>query len=146
MMKINRYRSTKQKTQYAIDLIEEHIKGKIKLSPIRRLSDLIEKEKGVDELIAIIINGNTEYQGYLISERSINGVGLELANQSRENDALKILKLNTEKYPDAYNTYDSYGQILLLTGDKENAIKAYEKSLELNPDNENAKKVLSGLK
>ena len=59
---------------------------------------------------------------------------------------MKIFKLNIEKYPNAFNTYDSYGEILLLTGDKENAIEAYEKSLELNPDNENAKKVLSEIK
>jgi len=115
-----------------------------KLSPIRDLNDLLEKE--IDSFLEIINKGNTDNQGYDVSELSINDLGLELAIEGRENDALKILKLNTEKYPDAFNTYDSYGQILLLTGDKENAIKAYEKSLELNPDNENAKKVLSGLK
>jgi hypothetical protein len=31
-------------------------------------------------------------------------------------------------------------------GDKESGIKAYKKSLELNPENENAIKVLSELK
>ena len=38
------------------------------------------------------------------------------------------------------------GEILMVTGDKENTIKAYEKSLDLNPDNENTQKVLSEIK
>jgi|GEM_PF-5528947 tetratricopeptide (TPR) repeat protein len=46
----------------------------------------------------------------------------------------------------AWNTYDSYGECLLLMGDTENGIKAYKKSLELNPENESAIKVLSELK
>jgi cytochrome c-type biogenesis protein CcmH/NrfG len=36
-----------------------------------------------------------------------------------------------------------YGECLLALGDKENAIKAYKKSLQLNPKNKNAEKVLS---
>ena len=69
---------------------------------------------------------------------------METAGKS--NEALKLFKLNIELYPNAFNTYDSYGECLLKLEDKENAIKAYEKSLELNPDNENAIEVLSGLK
>ena len=146
MMKIFRYRLAKRRTQATIDLIEENIKGKIKLSPIRRLDHLIGKENGVALMIDIIKNSDTDNQGYNISESNINSIGYELINQDRNMDALKILKLNTEKYPDDFNTHNSYGEILLLTGDKENAIKAYEKSLALNPDNENAKKVLLEIK
>ena len=146
MMKIFRYRVAKRRTQATIDLIEENIKGKIKLSPIRRLDYLIGKENGVALMIDIIKNSDTDNQGYNISESNINIIGYELINQDRNMDALRILKLNTEKYPDDFNTHDSYGEILLLTGDKENAIKAYEKSLALNPDNENAKKVLLEIK
>ena len=146
IMKIFRYRAAKRRTQATIDLIEENIKGKIKLSPIRRLDHLIDKENGVDLMIDIINKGDTDDQGYNISESAINSLGYRLLSKNNNNDALRILKLNTEQYPNAFNTYYSYGEILLLTGDKENAIKAYEKSLELNPDNENAKKVLSEIK
>ena len=146
MMKIFRYRSAKSRTEATIDLIEENIKGKIKLSPIRRLYHLLDKENGIDQIIDIINLGDTDEQGYDISEFRINRLGHELISQGRNMDAVQILKLNTEKYPDAFNTYDSYGEILLMTGDKENAIKAYEKSLELNPDNENTKKALSKIR
>ena len=59
-------------------------------------------------------------------------------------DALEIFKLNTRLYPDSFNTFDSLGECLLLMGKKEEGIKAYNKSLELNPRNENAKKIIEG--
>ncbi|MGB0177431.1 MAG: tetratricopeptide repeat protein, partial [Owenweeksia sp.] len=52
---------------------------------------------------------------------------------------------NVELHPEAYNPWDSYGEILLKMGRREEAIEAYEKSLELNPQNKNAEQVLSGL-
>ncbi len=146
MMKIFRYRTAKRRTEATIDLIEENIKGKIKLSPIRRLGHLIDNEKGVDLIIEIINKGDMDDQGYNISESAINSIGYRLFEENNINDALRILKLNTEKYPNTFKTHDSYGEVLLLSGDKENAIKSYEKSLELNPDNKNAKKVLLELK
>ena len=53
-----------------------------------------------------------------------------------------LFRLNTELYPDSWNPYDSYGESLLEVGDTINGIKAYAKSLELNPDNYNAIEVL----
>jgi Tfp pilus assembly protein PilF len=52
--------------------------------------------------------------------------------------------LNTELYPKGYNTFDSLGECLLLVGKKNEGIKAYKKSLELNPKNENARKIING--
>jgi tetratricopeptide (TPR) repeat protein len=57
-------------------------------------------------------------------------------------DALVIFELNTELFPNESNTYDSYGECLLLLGDTINAIKAYKKSIELNPGNTSAEEVL----
>ena len=146
MMKFMRYRIAKFRRVEIIDLIEENIKGKIILSQTKRKIHLIDKEKGVDHIIDIINKGDTDDQGYNISESEINSIGLRLGINNCNNEALKILKPKTEIYSDPFNTYDSYGEILLLTGDKENAIKAYKKSLELNPDNESAIKVLSEIK
>ena len=64
----------------------------------------------------------------------------------QKDDALKVFKLNIEMYPESWNTYDSYGECLLQMGDVEKGITFYKKSLELNPENENAIKVLSELK
>ncbi|WP_274971777.1 tetratricopeptide repeat protein, partial [Zunongwangia profunda] len=57
-------------------------------------------------------------------------------------ESLKVLKLNTELYPKAANTWDSYGEILLKLGKEKEGIKAYKKSLALDPNNENAKNII----
>ena len=48
-------------------------------------------------------------------------------------------------YPEGFNTYDSYGECLVKVGKVEDGVAAYKKSLELNPNNDNAKKVIAEL-
>ncbi|MBT8302978.1 MAG: tetratricopeptide repeat protein [Bacteroidia bacterium] len=64
-------------------------------------------------------------------------------DEEKNKEALKIFKLNTQLYPDQWNTFDSYGECLLKLGDIELGIEAYKKSLELNPNNTTAKEVLA---
>ena len=79
---------------------------------------------------------------YNVSELGINAFGYALMGQGHNEDALTIFQLNTVLYPNSWNTFDSYGDILLKLNLKEDAIKAYKKSLELNPGNEKAKMIL----
>ncbi|WP_296383053.1 DUF6090 family protein [Winogradskyella sp.] len=109
----------------------------------KNLSELASSGKNIDDIIKIIKNQDSETHNYIISEIQINRLGYELMGQDKNEDALKIFKLNTELYPNEFNTYDSYGECLLKLGDTENGVKAYQKSLELNSDNTNAKIVLS---
>jgi tetratricopeptide (TPR) repeat protein len=117
------------------------------LSEFKSLNTLKHQGKTADEIIAVVKEQDRENPDYNISEISINELGYSYMNTLKHNsNALKVFKLNTELYPDAFNTHDSYGECLLLMGDTENAIKAYKKSLELNPENENAVKMLKELK
>ncbi len=68
-----------------------------------------------------------------------------MLKQGNLEDALLIFQLNTEFYPNAFNTFDSLGECLLQMGKKEEAIQAYKKSLELNPENISGKKALEKL-
>ena len=111
--------------------------------PRKQLYELLDEKKSIDEIIEIIKKENTDKPVYGISEDKINTLGYRLMSVEKFKEALKIFKLNTELYPNGFNTYDSYGDCLLKLGDTENAIKAYKKSLELNSDNTNAKSVLS---
>jgi tetratricopeptide (TPR) repeat protein len=108
----------------------------------KNLSVLVSSGKSTDEIIEIIKNQDNDKANYDISENQINRLGYLLMRQEKNQDALKIFKLNTELYPNGFNTYDSYGECLLKLGDTENGIKAYQKSLELNPDNTDAKIML----
>ena len=109
----------------------------------KKISDLIDSGENIDTVVEMIKKQDKDNPDYFISEREINLLGYVLMRQDNNDAALKLFKLNTELYPDAYNTYDSFGECLLKMGDIKNGIKAYKKSLELNPDNTNAKIVLS---
>ena len=51
------------------------------------------------------------------------------------------MKTNVKLYPESSNVYDSLGEAYMKDGNKELAIKNYEKSLELDQKNDNAKKI-----
>ena len=56
--------------------------------------------------------------------------------------AINIFRLNTVGYPESFNTWDSLAEGYMENGDFMNAVKFYEKSLELNPNNRNAVEML----
>jgi tetratricopeptide (TPR) repeat protein len=70
-----------------------------------------------------------------VSEQRLNTLGYVLMRQKKMPEAIAIFKLNTELYPNAWNTYDSLGEAYMTNGDKELAIANYKKSLALNPQN-----------
>ena len=119
--------------------------GKIKRYRSKELSELLINGKTIDEIIDIIKSDDINEQVYDISRNAINRFGYNLMNYEKNYEALKIFKLNTELYY-GWFTYDSYGECLLKVGDTVNAIKAYNKSLELNPDNTTAKNILAKIK
>jgi tetratricopeptide (TPR) repeat protein len=116
------------RTNYIVDLIRVELELPIKLER------LVNSDKTIDEVIEIMNQQDVDDPVYDISENSINDLGYKFMEEDQYNKALKLFKLNTELYPEAWNTHDSYGECLLKMGDEENAIKAYRKSLELNPD------------
>ena len=82
---------------------------------------------------------------YYLSEDEINSLGYAFMSNNQEFEAETTFKLNMQLFPLSWNTYDSYAEILLKHGKKEDAVRMYQKSIELNPDNENGKKVLGQL-
>ena len=131
-----------ERIEYGVETLTQQRK-KVKRMNSKKLSEILKEGKTVDEIIQFIKKENTKESKYDLSESGINSFGYNLLGEGNDKDALKIFKLNTELYPNGFNTFDSYGECLLKVGDKENAIIAYKKSLELNPDNKNAEKLLS---
>ncbi len=80
-----------------------------------------------------------------VSENEINSLGYAYVNNKNLPAAIELFKLNTELYPEAFNTFDSLGEAYLLTGENELALVNYKRSVELNDKNENAKKVIERL-
>ena len=82
---------------------------------------------------------------YDFSEDQLNDLGYYFLAKNEIDNALAILKLNTENYPNSSNVYDSYGEAFLEKGNKDKAIENYKKSVDINPGNENGLKKLKEL-
>lgn len=79
------------------------------------------------------------------SEPELNTLGYSLLNEKMYDAAIQIFNLNIEEYPASSNVYDSIGEAYMLKGENDKAIEFYSKSLEINPANENGKRMLKKL-
>lgn len=98
--------------------------------------------KALDNAIELSIEAKVNNR----SEHDLNELGYSFLRNDELEKALEVFKLTTILFPDSFNVYDSYGEALLMANKKEEAIKMYEKSIELNPENENGKTVLQQMK
>ena len=81
-----------------------------------------------------------------ISENLMNRLGYDLMATRRVKDAIEVFKQNVEDFPQSSNVYDSLGEAYMRDGNKELAIKNYQRSIELDPANTNAIETLKKLK
>ena len=81
----------------------------------------------------------------LFEEREMNALGYRFLQKGKVKDSIELFKLNVIAYPKSANVYDSLGEAYMNNGERENAIKNYEKSLKLNPKNNNAREMLKKL-
>ncbi len=72
-------------------------------------------------------------------------VGYWLLGNDQEQLAGDILRLNTTRHPESFNVFDSYAESLLAAGDSVQAVINYRRSLDMNPDNQNAARMLDAL-
>ena len=72
-------------------------------------------------------------QAFLIPEFVMNGIGYGYIQAGQNDAAITILKLNTEAFPTSANTFDSLADAYLAAGQKEEALAAEQKCLELLP-------------
>jgi tetratricopeptide (TPR) repeat protein len=83
---------------------------------------------------------------YNLGEGYLNNLGYELLSNNKVVDAQAAFELNTLLFPESFNVWDSLAECYMKQGDNQAAIKYYNKSLELNPGNANAKDKLIELK
>lgn len=84
--------------------------------------------------------------GYYLSEDEMNALGYEYLGLKKVAEAIAVLKMNVEAFPDSFNTYDSLGEAYVAAGEKELAIQNYEKSVQLNPNSQSGIEALKKLK
>ena len=85
-------------------------------------------------------------KNFIFNEDELNSLGYEMINSEKIDNAIKIFKLNIEEYPNSSSAYEGLGDAYQKCDQIDLAIENYEKSVELDPYNDNAKKALKKLK
>ena len=139
--------SDEERREYGVESLAEQ-KVKERELNMLSLSDYYDEKKSIESTLELI---NTEFKkgaraAYNVSEVGLLMFGDELMNTDKMEEALKVLKLNTELYPKGYRAFHLYGDCLLKLDKKDEAINAYEKALKLNPKDSSAEKILKELK
>jgi tetratricopeptide (TPR) repeat protein len=75
-------------------------------------------------------------------ENQLNTLGYLLLNEGDVDGAIRIFELNVEMYPEASNPYDSLGEAYFAARDPERSAANYQRSLDLDPSNDNAREML----
>lgn len=102
-------------------------------------------DKGIESALQQF-NALKRSNDYYVTEIQLNDLGYRLVNTKRVKEAIEVFKLNVETYPQSENVYDSLGEAYVVNGDKELAIKNYQRAVELNPQNNNAIEALKKLR
>ncbi|MBK9177911.1 MAG: DUF2911 domain-containing protein [Flavobacteriales bacterium] len=63
----------------------------------------------------------------------LNTLAYGLLNEGKNTEAVRMFELNAKRHPSDPNVHDSLGEGYMMAGNKEAAIKAFKKSLSMNP-------------
>lgn len=114
-------------------------------SDLRMPDDVL--EKGVAAIKDFFEDLSRRY-GFEIhaSMQTLNVFGFNLMEEKKFKDAIEVYNYCISVYPDFWMAYHNLAYCYQQTGEKELAIKNYEKTLQLNPDNQVAEERLKKLK
>jgi tetratricopeptide (TPR) repeat protein len=105
--------------------------------PVKLIKNGLEKI-GYKKAIAQVKEIRKASPDFELTESEVNNWGYKLIKQNRMADALEIFKLNVFLYPFSANVFDSLAEMYANLGETAMAIKNYQESLKLNPENKNA--------
>lgn len=80
------------------------------------------------------------------TESQINNLDYRLLHEKNTQEAIELLKIKVWLYPRSWNVSDSLAEASAVAGQNSLALQNYEKSLQLNPENEGAKAAMPKLK
>ena len=90
----------------------------------------------------LLLNSSKAYFG----EWEVNQVGYLFLENGMTEEAITALSYNVDEHPFSANAHDSLAEAYYKAGEQAMAKKHYQKSLELNPQNGNARQMLERLR
>lgn len=130
-----------------IGLISQRIKQPVNnTSTFQDFNDLASNQN-YENLLALYQSTKKKNPLLELPEGNLNTLGLQLVfNPKTSKQAINVFLLATKLYPNSANLFDSLAEAYLFIDNNEKAIKNFEKSLELNSQNQNAIDRLKQLK
>jgi len=129
------YAAKRHKAQWTLGLLIERARDKG-----------VDGDQGAIALCKEIRRGDLKNYQLSVWEGHLIALGYELLENNKIKEAIEVFKYAVSEYPESANAYDSLAEAYMKNGDNKLAIENYKKSLELDPDNHNAKKMLEQLK
>ncbi len=103
-------------------------------------------ESSLDAAIEEYKSMISERDRYYFDEDIVNSFVMALLSEGATEKALELLKVHALIFPESAQVHSFFGDALMAEGKKEEAIKAYEKALSINPANKAAKEKLDKAK
>jgi dienelactone hydrolase len=117
-----------------------------KSTPAREFWKKAETASGVPAAVALFHETHQrDPHAVLFPEAQLNLLGYRYLQAGQTKDAVALFKLNTEAYPASANAYDSLGDGYLADGQREQALEASRKAIEMlatDKSNEDRKKAI----
>jgi len=98
-----------------------------------------------DDIKEMALNINSRFGEKIKYPFYLNDLGYFFIREKNMAKAKAVFKLNTELFLEDANVWDSLGEAYLKTGDKEMALKHYQKALALDPYMDSAKAAVEQL-
>jgi CubicO group peptidase (beta-lactamase class C family) len=136
----------REKIAAAVDILNN--KKPVPVSEKKALARFYGKKllnRGPEEALIYFNELRADTVHYWWNEQELNRLGYAFMHNDYDTEALETFRINILLHPESSNVYDSYAEVLLKTGRKEEAILMYKKSLALNPNNEGGKQALKQL-
>lgn len=137
--------SKKDTVLYIPDLFISNIKGQEQFKKYNKTLDLITKlkeESISNDSIKISQFIKNEEIGAFVNffEKDIFFIAFDYFKKEKINSAINLFKLNIKYCPNSWYSYNSLGNVYFTDKQYALALIYYKKTLELNPENENALK------
>jgi len=117
-------------------LSKDHIQNQTDLEALDLMMKTFDSEIEKIGYVQAAINHYKRYSrtiegDYLPEEDYLNATGYNFLDDNNVQDALDVFELAMVLYPQSVNTYDSYGESLVIAGQKEKALQIFSEGYEL---------------
>ena len=136
------YASLYEEDEKTIKILEDLSKVNFDLSIVRKLVTYYDRQNKKDKVLDIM----TKEIDYLGADNYyLKSIINKLHTYLKHEESIKYIDKGLNNYPDSFVFQELKGDALLQMGDKQDAIKAYEKSLSHNTSNTSLRKKLKDL-